>query len=516
MTEVQHAIMSGIGPIRRSLAWIAVLLVALGMLLVLDSAGPFALAALLGAVVGLIALFRFPWLGALLLLASVSAQEFGAIPLGGQALTVTRAMFPVAILGYVISILIDRQRLSGTRLVIPYGLFVGVVGASILWSTSINAAGAEFGRWATGLAAFIIFTHFLVTGSRRRILVFVGIMALGGVFQATYGVTQSLLALGPESFRVGTQGSRAFGTFGHPNSYAGYLEMVFFPAFWMAVWLAMQVPATLRAYIDARRRGTVGSNRERLDLVVSIGLPVAFAGAALITLSGVVASYSRGAWLGIVAGGLVTGLLFSRWVRWGAVLAAPLAVMLILGGGPSIVPESINERVASGIADLRPFDAASVTITDDNFAAAERMAHWQAGMRMFADHPATGVGAAHFNIEYGDYFVREEFRFSRGHAHNFYVHTLAELGLPGIASYTLLIVSLGVVAGSVVLYSPAGFERMLALGALGTMTSVAIHHVFENLHVLNMNIQLGAVWVLAIAAHRQWKSHDPSGMEQGS
>lgn len=514
MAEIQTAITSGVGPIRRPVAWLTVLLVALLMLLILNGAGPFALAALLGAIAVVIALFRFPWLGALLLLTSVSAQEFGAIPVGGQALTVTRAVFPLAIAGYLISILIDRQQLAGTRLVVPYVAFVGVVGASMLWSSSITAAGAELGRWTIGLVAFIIFTHFLVTGSRRRILVFVAVMALGGVFQATYGVTQSLLALGPESFRVGTQGSRAFGTFGHPNSYAGYLEMVFFPAFWIAVYLAIQVPAVLRTYIAARREGTVASGRERLDLAISIVLPLAFGGAALITLSGVVASYSRGAWLGIVAGCLVTGLLFSRWVRWGALLAAPLIGLLIIGGGPSIVPDSVSERALSGIADLRPFDAASVTITDENFAAAERMAHWQAGMRMFNDYPATGVGAAHFNIEYDDYFVREEFRFSRGHAHNFYIHVLAELGLAGIAAYAVLIVSLGVVAGSVILYAPQGFERMLALGAFGTMTSVAIHHVFENLHVLNMNIQIGAVWVLAIAAHRQWKSQSPAGMER--
>lgn len=516
MAEVQSAIITGLGPFRRSTAWITVVFLSVLLLLILNAAGPFALVALLGGIIAVIALFRFPWLGALFLLASVSAQEFGALPLGGQSLTVTRAMFPLAVGGYVISILIDRRRLEGSHLLIPYVAFVGIVGASMVWASSITAAGAEFGRWMIGLVAFIVFTHFLVTASRRRILAFVGIMALGGVFQATYGVTQSVLALGPESFRVGTQGSRAFGTFGHPNSYAGYLEMVFFPAFWLAVWMAMQVPATLRTYIAARRNGTVASNRQRLDLAIAVALPLAFGGAALITLSGVVASYSRGAWLGILAGGLVTGLLFSRWARWGALLAAPLVGILILGGGPAIVPDSVAERAASGIADLRPFDAASVTITDDNFAAAERMAHWQAGMRMFADHPVTGVGAAHFNIEYRDYFVREEFRFSRGHAHNFYIHVLAELGLAGIAAYTVLIVSLGIVALSVVLYSPAGFERMLALGALGTMTSVAIHHVFENLHVLNMNIQLGAVWVLAIAAHRQWKSHSQTGMEHTS
>src|SRR5690606_37253685 len=156
----------------------------------------------------------------------------------------------------------------------------------------------------------------------------------------------------------------------------------------------------------------------------------------------------------------------------------------------------------------RLFDASNITITEDNFAAAERMAHWQAGWRMFADHPVAGVGGGNFNERYDEYFVREQFQFTRGHAHNFYIHTLAETGVVGLAAYLWLIGSMLVLTLLVIRRTSGGFERMLAIGAFGTIVSVGVHNVFENLHVLNLSIQLGAVWTLAAVAYRRLGQRD--------
>lgn len=54
---------------------------------------------------------------------------------------------------------------------------------------------------------------------------------------------------------------------------------------------------------------------------------------------------------------------------------------------------------------------------------------------------------------------------------------------------------------------------MVALGGLGTMTSVAVHNVFENLHVLNIGITMGLVWVLIVWAHQRWRTSD-AGMNE--
>jgi hypothetical protein len=42
--------------------------------------------------------------------------------------------------------------------------------------------------------------------------------------------------------------------------------------------------------------------------------------------------------------------------------------------------------------------------------------------------------------------------------------------------------------------------RSVAVGCAGVVTAVAVHNIFENLHVLNMGLQLGTVWALLVAA----------------
>lgn len=490
----------------RWFAWAAGLALTLVLTLVLYRLGPFTMIVVLSGSATLLALLRAPWLGILLLVASVPAQEFGALQASGQSLTLTRAVFPLAVLGYVIAILIKRDPLAGSRLIAPYVGYVGVVVASLAWAGSMTAAGAEIGRWATALVSFLILLHFLVGASQRRLILFVAVMALGGVFEATFGVTQSVLALGPASFSVGDAGSRAFGTFGQPNSYAGYLEMVLFPVAWIGIFLVGRLPQSYRRYRDARIDGLARSRPERVTLAVDALVVVMFAVSTVFILGGILASYSRGAWLGVAAGGLATTLLYHRRARLAVVLLAPAGLLILLGGLTSVAPQSVTERITTGFDDVRPFDASRITITDDNFAAAERMAHWQAGWRMFTDQPLTGVGGGNFNEQYSEYYVREQFSDSRGHAHNYYIHVLAETGLAGLASYLILIGSIAALALTVLLNAPQGFERMLTLGGFGTIVSTGIHNIFENLHVLNLSIQLGLVWVLVIVGHRRWRA----------
>jgi cell division protein FtsW (lipid II flippase) len=81
---------------------------------------------------------------------------------------------------------------------------------------------------------------------------------------------------------------------------------------------------------------------------------------------------------------------------------------------------------------------------------------------------------------------------------------LAENGLVGLAIYLTLILSFAFVALRVALASPDPLAGALALGALGTMTAVYVHNTFENLHVLNLGIQLSLTWALAVVAHERW------------
>jgi O-antigen ligase len=442
----------------------------------------------------------------LVLVASVPVQELGAAA-GGQV-TVTRLALVLAIGALAITLLVRRDALVLHRLIAPYTLLLVVMCASTIVASDMIASLSELSRWTIAWAAFVLAVQVFANASQQRLTALVVTLGIVGVLEATIGVIQSVLAAGPASFEVTDAFSRGFGTFGRPNTFAGFLEMCFFPCLWLGIYSATTLVAQLRAYARLRLAGMARGHAARGQLYQRAALSAGLLGASAAILAGIGTSFSRGAWLGTAGGLLVTTWLYHRRARILLIAAGSLLVLAALGGRLDVLPGTLNERLTSIVDEVRPFDASSAVIAEESFSTVERMAHWQAGWHMFRDHPALGVGVGNFNVRYDDYYVREEFRFTRGHAHNYYIHRLAETGIIGLSVYLSLIMSVGVLALRVVMGAPPGFERMLALGALGTIVAVAVHNVFENLHVLNMGITMSAIWTLVIAADRRWRASE--------
>src|SRR5262249_1318494 len=110
-------------------------------------------------------------------------------------------------------------------------------------------------------------------------------------------------------------------------------------------------------------------------------------------------------------------------------------IALALSG---LLPSSVLDRFSQAIEYFGVFDVRNVEVTSDNWAVVERMAHWQAGGYMFLDHPWIGVGAGNYADAYGTYFVGS-WREALGHAHNFFLNMLAELGVIGFGILVLLL-----------------------------------------------------------------------------
>lgn len=445
-----------------------------------------------------IAVLRHPWLSIAFLVVSVPVQQIGAV----AGTTATRVALAIAIGCGASALLVARESMRGTRLVIPFLALLVWMGITVTLAKDPGAAAAELFRWSTALAAFVLITHFLLAGSRNRIVGFVAAIAITGALESLAGTVLGLVGFGPASFAVGGSISRAYGSFGRPNSFAGFLEMSLFPALWLAVYMLTHVWSDLRAYRESRLQGFAASRDQRQQLLRSTAVFALLAASTAIMLLGVLISFSRGAWVGVAAGLAVSGLLAVRHRIALVVAAAPIAVLLGLMALASIAPASLTDRLTSIADEARPFNAASIPITPENFAVVERMAHWQAGWHMFEDHPLTGVGIGNFNARYPDYFVRTEFRFSQGHAHNYYIHTLAETGMVGLALYLTLAGSFLILAATVAIRSTDLMARFVSIGAAGTMTAVYVHNVFEDLHVLNLGILISSAWALAVVAHR--------------
>ncbi len=457
-------------PPSRFLAWALVgALAALLALLPLSS-----LALLFPLVLALLLAPLGPIAGLALAILSVPVQDVWRLP-GG--LSYTQAAMLLAATAWGLDRLAGARRPSRTgRLLIPWlGFLWALLLAAALSPFSVADGIKETMRWAEAFAIWWIATD--TARHPRDIAVLVGCLLLAPLAEAIIGLAQFASGDGPPSFRIaaGLPYVRAYGTIGQPNSFAGYLNMAW------PLALALAAGITWRAW----RRRTMP------QAILAAGLWLV----AALLLAALLASFSRGAWLGAALGLLGLALALGGRARLAALAALALAALALALGGAGLLPAAVAARLASITAYLAPFDAGSVALTPANFAIVERMSQIQAGWRMFIAHPLSGVGPGNFSNAYPAFAVGSWY-VSRGHAHNYYMHIAAEAGAVGWAAYMLLLLALARQALRTLRSVKAIIPRSITVGCCGIIAAVVGHDIFENLHVLSMGIQLAAVWAL--------------------
>ncbi len=441
-----------------------------------------------------------PWLGPLLLAVSVPVQQFGSISMGGVGLTATKLAIAASLAALLIQLVSRRESLRGSILLIPYLAWFGAMILSTHGAIDMHASLAELYRWSVTLFALLVALYGIRTG--RSVLFTSMAMGFGVVFEGLLGVVQTIRDIGPSSFAVTNSVSRAYGTFGKPNTFAAYFELTGPLMAALAVWSVIRAYRSLSRYRVERQRGMAPSATERHELIWYAALALWFGFSSLISVAAIVASFSRGAWLGTAAA-IVVMLFISD--RRGALAVGALTIIVVLGGlagGASYAPAALKDRFQQLESQVRFFDSRDVLVTDANFAAVERMAHWQTGIAMFDAHPFTGVGIGNFNARFTQFAINPKFTVSEGHAHNYYINAAAETGIVGLVAYVWLILTGLWVSLRAVRRSTTDFGRAVGVGAVGVTVALMVHNVVENLHVLNLGVQLSIVWSLAIIVTR--------------
>jgi O-antigen ligase len=335
---------------------------------------------------------------------------------------------------------------------------------SVSQATDLRASARELIKWVELAVVFLAAAGLLRT--RREICWTAAALVLGGVSQALLGLAQIALSHGPAAFAAERAFLRAYGSFDQPNPYAGYLNMV--------------LPLALALAICTR-----GAARGRWGL------------AALLIGLALLASESRGALLaGVIALAIVLAIQFRRF-RSALWLAVLLGLVIAWAGtfGASLGP---IQRVLDSIG-FTGVDFGNVT--NANFSAVERVAHWLAGVRMFAAHPLLGVGIGNYSAAYPQFHPRGWYA-SLDHAHNYYINIAAEAGIVGLVAYVLL-------AGSALWYSCAAtfrarerLFRAIGLGVVGALIATSLHNIFDVLYVHGTTALIGLLMGLLVAAQR--------------
>jgi len=339
--------------------------------------------------------------------------------------------------------LADRASRVPLRVIgLPLAALLLITGlASALGPAPVKALVGDYQRYRgllalLGYAALALFTPAIAARAaerRRLLLVIVG----ASLPVSLYAVSQHFgfdplpwdLSAGREALQ-----QRSFATLASPS--------------FLGAYLALALPVGLALRPGASRAATA-----LIAAAVGLGLP-----ALLFT-------YSRGAWIGAVAGVAFVLAHARRGPRAGArplALALGVSALLLgigLGRGPSLLSR------ATSIADPR------------QGSAAVRVALWRSAGRMIRARPLLGWGPASFRTllpAFAPGPLPEDQR-SNLSSHSLPLDLGMESGLLGLAAFVWLVAAAWRAARRV----PAEHElRPVASGALGGMVAFLVTHLF--------------------------------------
>ncbi len=377
-----------------------------------------------------------------------------------------------------------RITLPKTPLAIPLGLFLLAATLSLFDAYSPMVGLNELIKWLEiGLLMTIVpdmvdESPFLNRFSPlQKLQILLGMALAASLTQALLGIFEfAFLGVGVDHFLIAGRFYRAFGAFLQPNPYGGYIGV------------NLALAAGILIGILAERQ-----QKPHLPLALSEKIWLGFIIEAVLFLAfALLASWSRGAWMGFAAALAALVYFSSRQRRWLAALLLTIAALLFLSMAQAgFVPEAFIDRLSNGLQYFAIRDVRGEQITSENFAALERLAHWQAAQGMAQDYVWLGVGFGNYEPAYADYAL-PHWDNALGHAHNYYLNLMAEVGIVGTIAY--LIFWAAMFWQSFRLHQSLRWsQKGIALGFLAAWVALSVHHLVDKLYVNNFYLHLGVL-----------------------
>jgi putative inorganic carbon (HCO3(-)) transporter len=192
----------------------------------------------------------------------------------------------------------------------------------------------------------------------------------------------------------------------------------------------------------------------------------------LISLGALVATFTRGAWLGFAAGVLA---LLPALRRAGLVVVAGLLALVV---GLLAVPGDMQLRLPL-LYELRH---RLTTMADpEESGVRERVYMWRSGLAIWREHPWLGIGPGGVKRVYERYARPEAVRKHTSHVHNTPLQILVERGVVGLVAWLWIWVAFFTRVVGLLRRLPAGpgLERALALGSLAGISGFLVGGLSE-------------------------------------
>ncbi len=262
---------------------------------------------------------------------------------------------------------------------------------------------------------------------------------------------------------------------------------------WMAVGTVVAALWGILNYVLHRTAARTIDDYNTLGTTLALGLPlllglavrrrgwsrVLLGGGVAVTAVGLALTFSRGAWLGGLAGLIV---LLGTGPRTARPLMLVMILIVLVGGwiGLSGTVAALEER-AESILDVT--------------ANRDRIAMWKAALQIFRDHPLVGTGLGTFSLVYPRYRLPDDREPvpTRPFAHNLFLNLAAEGGLFGALSFAGL-TAVALWWGMRWMRQAPEDERVTAASAVAALVAVLVHEQVDGT-VMRFHIGLG-MWML--------------------
>jgi len=207
-------------------------------------------------------------------------------------------------------------------------------------------------------------------------------------------------------------------------------------------------------------------------------------GLIILFMAGFIFSYSRAAWVSLIAALALSLILWLRMpVRLLTVVAAGFIVAMILSAG--WIWQKMDSTTEDSSADLGQHLRSSSNISTDQ-SNLERINRWKCAFGMFEERPLLGWGPGTYQFNYGPFqkasdrtIISTDFG-DAGNAHSEYLGTLSESGLPGALLY-LLLTAFTIITGIRVWYRERRtYEGYFALAILTGLMTYAVHGIMNS------------------------------------
>ena len=163
-----------------------------------------------------------------------------------------------------------------------------------------------------------------------------------------------------------------------------------------------------------------------------------------IMVIGIILSYGRAAWISVV---VALGVFIVIWLRIKFYWIAIFVTIFI--GAFFLFQQQIIDRLEKNKQDSSANfveHIQSIYNISSDASNLERINRWQAAIRMFEDRPIVGWGPGTYQFMYAPYQRSKEKTIistnlgDKGNAHSEYLGPLAEMGLPGMLLFLLLMI----------------------------------------------------------------------------